>query len=32
MPSIYTFDKEKLKHIVDLFLRTGANFDEKFPS
>ena len=32
MPTIYTFEKEKLRPIVDLFLRTGANFDEKFPS
>ena len=32
MPTIYTFEKEKLRPIVDLFLRTGANFDEKFPT
>ena len=32
MPTIYTFEKEKLRQVVDLFLRTGANFDEKFPS
>jgi len=32
MPTIYQFEKEKLQPIVDLFLRTGANFEEKFPS
>ncbi len=32
MPTTYQFTKEKLLPIVDLFLRTGANFDEKFPS
>lgn len=31
MPTIYQFEKEKLRPIVNLFLRTGANFDEKFP-
>ena len=31
MPSIYPFEKEKLKPVIDLFLRTGANFEEKFP-
>ena len=32
MPTIYQFEKEKLKPIVDLFLRTGGNFEERFPS
>ena len=32
MPTIYTFQKEKLRQVVDLFLRTGANFEEKFPT
>ena len=32
MPTIYQFEKEKLAPVVNLFLRTGANFEEKFPS
>ena len=32
MPSTYVFTQEKLKRLVELFLNTGANFDEKFPN
>ena len=32
MPIIHQFEKEKLKPVVDLFLRTGADFEHKFPS
>ena len=32
MPTVHLFEKEKLKPVVNLFLGTGANYDEKFPS
>ena len=32
MPSVVTFEKEKIRPIVELFLNTGANFKDKFPS
>jgi len=32
MPTVFQFEKEKLKPVVDLFLRSGASFDDKFPS
>ena len=31
MTSICNLEKHKLKPLVSLFLKTGANFDEKFP-
>ena len=31
MPTIHIFDKEKLRPIVDLFFKTGADFN-KFPA
>ena len=32
MPTIVTFEKPKIKPVVELFLSTGANFKDKFPS
>lgn len=32
MPTIVTFDKPKIKPVVELFLSTSANFKDKFPS
>ena len=32
MPSTYIFEKEKFSLLMEVFLQTGANFEEKFPS
>jgi hypothetical protein len=32
MPPVFVFEKEKLKPLLKLYIETGANFEEKFPS
>ena len=32
MPTVHCFTKEKFLPVINLFLATGGNYDEKFPT